>query len=43
MNTAAAKITISQRPNGPRPRKMTAHGYKKMISMSKMMKIIATR
>ena len=42
-NTAAANTMISTRPNVRSWRKSTAHGYRKTISMSKMMKIIATR
>ena len=38
-----ANTTISTRPNTPSSRWITAYGYKKMISMSKTMKIIATR
>ena len=43
MNTTAAKTTTSVSPNEPSWWKITAHGYKKTISMSKMMKIMAIR
>ena len=43
MNTTAAKTNTSTRPKERSWWKITAQGYKKTISMSKMMKIIATR
>ncbi len=43
MNTTTAKTTTSTRPNEPSWWKITAHGYKNTISMSKMMKIMAMR
>ena len=43
MKTTTAKTTTSTRPNERSWRKITAHGYKNTISMSKMMKIMATR
>src|SRR4051794_19230993 len=42
-NTVAMNKIISTNPNRPSARFATAHGYRKMISMSKMMKIIAVR
>jgi hypothetical protein len=35
--------TISTNPNRPSASNETAHGYRKMVSMSKMMKSIAVR
>ncbi len=37
------KATMAHRPKAPSSRCTTAHGNKKMISMSNTMKIIATR
>ncbi len=42
-NTVRMKSTISTSPKTPRCWNATAHGYKKMISMSKTMKSIAVR
>jgi hypothetical protein len=36
------KIAISISPNRPSSRNVTAHGNRKIVSMSKMMKSIAT-
>ena len=41
--TDAPKITTATRPNTPSSVWAIAQGYRKMISMSKTMKIIATR
>ena len=43
MNTTTANTAISARPKVHSWWYMTAQGYRKMTSMSKMMKIIATR
>ena len=42
-NTRATNTTISTRPNSPRRRNETAHGNRKMVSMSNTMNSIATR
>ena len=43
MKTTAANTTTSASPNDRSWWKMTAQGYRKTISMSKMMKIMAIR
>jgi hypothetical protein len=43
MKTAPMNMIISMKPKRPSASKLTAHGYRKMISMSKTMNSIAVR